>query len=57
MAFVSIGDVDVGDEMIRRGLAIAERRCPCDRLDEYIRLMRGAQAGKMGMWKDERKQR
>ena len=51
MAFVSIDGTDVNAEMIRRGLAIAERRHPCDRGDAYIRAMRTAQAAHVGLWR------
>ncbi len=50
VAFVSIDGADVNAEMIRKGLAIAERRYPCDRGEQYIAAMRGAQAGKVGLW-------
>ena len=50
VAFVSIDGVDINAEMIGNGPAIAEMRYPNDRADEYVRAMRKAQAGTVGVW-------
>ena len=50
LIYVSTGDVDVNAELVRRGLAIADTRFSCDRLKEYVRLWRVAQAAGVGLW-------
>ena len=50
LVYVNLGETDVNAELIRRGLAVAEVLYPCDRLDEYVRLWRAAQAAGVGLW-------
>ena len=50
MVYVSFGDVDVNAELVRRGLAVADTRSSCGRLDDYVRLWRAAQAAGVGLW-------
>jgi len=50
LVYVRIAGMDVNAEMIRRGLAVADTRFPCDRLGEYVKLWRTAQCERTGMW-------
>lgn len=50
LVYVASGDLDVNAEMLRRGLAVADTRFSCDRLEEYVKLWRAAQAARVGLW-------
>ena len=50
LVYVSVDGADVNAEMIRRGLAVADTRFGCDRLDEYVKLQQAAQAAHVGLW-------
>jgi endonuclease YncB( thermonuclease family) len=50
LVYVSAGDLNVNAEMVRRGLAVADTRFPCDRLGGYVGLWRAAQAAGVGLW-------
>ena len=50
LVYVSVGETDVNAELIRRGLVVADTRFSCDRLGDYVKLWRAAQAGHVGMW-------
>ncbi len=50
LVYVSVGDLDANAEMLRRGLAVADTRFRCDRLDEYVEHQRAAQASRVGIW-------
>ena len=50
LVYVAAGDLDVNAEMVRRGLAVADTRFPCVRLEEYEKLRRKAQAARLGLW-------
>ena len=50
LVYVGVGGVDVNGEIVRRGLAVAERRFQADRLKAYIGLEREARKAKQGMW-------
>lgn len=50
LVYVAAGDLDVNAEMLRRGLAVADTRFPCARLEEYEKLRRRAQAARLGLW-------
>jgi len=51
LVYVNIAEMDVNAEMIRRGLAVADTRFPCDRLEDYVKLWRTSQASRVGLWK------
>jgi len=42
LVYVAADDLDVNAEMLRRGLAVADTRFPCTRLEEYAKLRRKA---------------
>ncbi len=50
LVYVDLGGVDVNAEMVRRGLAVADERFPCDRLEDYVRHQRTAEASRVGLW-------
>ena len=50
LVYVTVGNTDVNAEMLKRGLAVAETRYSCDRLDRYVKLWRAAQKKRVGMW-------
>ena len=50
LVYVSVGETDVNAELIRRGLVVADTRFSCDRLANYVKLWRAAQARRVGMW-------
>ena len=50
LVYVSVGETDVSAELIRRGLVVADTRFSCDRLANYVKLWRAAQARRVGMW-------
>jgi len=50
LVYVTVGDIDVNAQMLRRGLAVADTRFPCDRLGGYVGLWRAAQAAGVGLW-------
>ena len=50
LVYVTVGDLDLNAEMLRRGLAVAATRFPCDRLGEYVGLWRAAQTAGVGLW-------
>ncbi len=52
LVYVTAGRLDANAEMIRRGLAVADTRFPCDRLEEYVALQSAAQASRIGIWAD-----
>jgi len=53
LVYVTMDGTDVNAEMIRRGLAVADTRFRCDRLDDYVKLQRDAQAAQVGLWASE----
>lgn len=50
LVYLSVGQLDVNAEMIKRGLAVADTRFPCDRLEEYVELLQAAKAARVGLW-------
>jgi len=50
LVYVSLDGTDVNAELIRCGLAVADTRFSCDRLNEYVKLWRAAQAAHVGLW-------
>ena len=44
LAYIELDGLDVGAELMRRGLAVADGRFPCDRLEEYLELQEEARA-------------
>ena len=50
LVYVAADELDVNAEMVRRGLAVADTRFPCARLEEYDELGRRAQAARLGLW-------
>lgn len=55
LVYVSVDGTDVSAEMIKRGLALADTRFGCDRLEEYVILCRDAQTAQVGLWATEGK--
>ena len=50
LVYVTVDGLDVNAEMLRRGLAVADTRFPCDRLRDFVKLWRAAQAARAGLW-------
>ena len=50
LVYVAVDELDVNAEILRRGLAVADTRFPCARLEEYEKLRRRAQAARLGLW-------
>jgi len=50
LVYVSVDGTDVSAEMIKRGLAVADTRFQCERLDDYVTLQHEAEAAQVGMW-------
>jgi micrococcal nuclease len=44
LTYIELDGLDVGAELVRRGLAVADGRFPCDRLEEYLELQEEARA-------------
>jgi micrococcal nuclease len=43
LTYIELDGLDAGAELVRRGLAVADERFPCDRLGKYVELQGGAQ--------------
>jgi endonuclease YncB( thermonuclease family) len=50
LVYVQVGAADASAVLINRGLAVADTRFSCDRLQEYVRLWRAAQHERKGIW-------
>ena len=50
LVYVDLDGLDVNAQLIRQGLVVAETRFPCDRMSEYVKLWRAAQADGLGLW-------
>lgn len=50
LAYVFVGDLDLNAEMIREGYAVAYRRFPHRRYDEFLALEAEAQRARRGLW-------
>ncbi len=50
LVYVSVGDLDAGAEMLKRGLAVADTRFQCDRTEAYIELQSAAKTSRVGIW-------
>jgi len=50
LAYVHREGVDIGADLVERGLATALTRFPHPRMDAYVRLERKAKADRLGVW-------
>jgi len=52
LAYLHLGGVDVGKEMLAKGLSLVFVKYPFSRLDEYLEIEKLAKQSKAGLWGD-----
>jgi len=50
LVYVTVGGTDVNANILRQGLAVADTRFTCDRLQDYVKIWRAAQKQRVAIW-------
>lgn len=54
LAYIAIGDKDIGLELVRQGHVVVYTRYPFDRMDAYLGVEAEAQSRRAGLWANEK---